>query len=261
MLAACTQAGLKSHLKQLPDDGLIHRFIPVIMRPPTKEFGSSMKGAADRWADRIRNVYERTQSKETRAPIHFSPAAQEIFDAEDLALRDLVEALSDLSPSLAAHVGKPGMIARVALTFHLIDAGGAGAIPAPTVQMAIRFMRRVREHAYVMFTSILSTSPSVELARAVASSIAADPSVTPVNRNWLTQHCRLYRNSDDQQRRHAVQILEDCGWLVPDLSARAYGGWPVSTWQVNPLVATKFAEQGAAHRLRREMVREVFSDE
>ena len=60
VLAACTPAGLKDQMKRLPDDGLIHRFIPCVMRSPGPDAKSSARDALMQWSNRLRDVFART---------------------------------------------------------------------------------------------------------------------------------------------------------------------------------------------------------
>jgi hypothetical protein len=255
VMAAATPAGLRSHLKQLPDDGLIHRFMFCVMQRPGPEASTNAKPALDAWSRLLWKVFDDTTTAETRARYRLSVNAQLLFDAERAEIRDTVDALEDVSPALASHIGKhPGVLARVALIFHVLDRGGE-AVEPDTMQTAIRFMRTVRRHAAVVFLGILGQSSPLELVRSVARSILAG-SFNTVGRHTLTQHCRAWRAAGERDQRQVVQMLEDANWLVPDSDSKPYAGWNASRWFVNPAAQTLFADAGTEHRARRERIRE-----
>ena len=255
VLAAATRATLTSNLRQLPEDGLIHRFIPIIVRRPGAESDFDAKPALDAWARLVREIFVSTTCDSWSLRHRISVNAQILFDRERAEIRQAIDALADLSPALASHLGKhAGMIARIALAFHVVDRRPGDAIEADTMQRAIAFMRIVRRHAAVLFLHILSQSPALELARSVARTLLAEK-VSEVGRHTFTQHCRQWRGAPEWHQRQAVQLLEDAGWLTADPTSRAYGGWAASRWFVHPEVHIRFAEHGEAQRKRRRHIK------
>lgn len=261
VLAACTPAGLRDQVRKLPDDGLIHRFMPCIMAAPRELGRESARDALRDWSVLLREVFAATTSEKAMSRVRISTSAQIDFDREAGEIRRAIDAVYDLSPALASHLGKhPGMLARVALTFHLVDGRPGDAIEPDTMQMAVRFMRTVRKHAAALFLGILSTAPALEVARGVARALVADPSrPASIGRNYMTQRCRAFRQAQDVERRLAVQALEDARWLSPVAESRAYGGWGASEWAVNQRVFDLFAAEGEAHRDRRQVVRDFIA--
>lgn len=262
VLAACTPAGLRDQVRKLPDDGLIHRFMPCIMAAPKEPGRESARDALRDWSVRLRELYGATTCEKATSRVRISGSAQIDFDHEAGEIRRAIDAVYDLSPALASHIGKhPGILARLALTFHLVDGRAGDAIEPDTLQMAARFLRTVRRHAAAMFLGILSTAPAIEIARSVARSIAADANrPSSIGRNYMTQRCRAFRQAQDFERRLAVLTLEDAHWLYPVSDSRAYGGWGASAWLVNERVYDLFAGEGEAHRDRRQTVREFISE-
>jgi hypothetical protein len=250
VLAAGTPAGLRDQVRKLPDDGLIHRFIPCLMQRPAKSGDGSAEIPAEAWAATLTRLYRETTSAEPRVCARFASAAAEAFEAERARIRDAVADAETLAPALASHLGKhSGMLARLSLVFHLLIDEPTDEIEAATVEMAIRFMRTARKHAAGLFLDVLSTSPVRELARAVGRALAASEAFPEtISRAWLSDHCRAFRDASDGQRRASVEYLEDAGWLRPAPGARAYGGWSATSWLLNPGVVTRFAGVGAEHR-------------
>ncbi len=138
------------------------------------------------------------------------------------------------------------------MTYHVIDGGGQGVVDESHMAMAIAFLRVIRRHASALFNGILTVSPAIELARALAGAIVAG-SLTEVSRNAFSQHCRAWRGAADREQREAVQVLVDASWIGADEETGHYGGW-ARRWLVNPAVHEKYAEHG---RQRLEARREV----
>lgn len=265
VLAATTPDGLAKQMKQMPEDGLIQRFIPCILAAPNLDAIGDARAAERVWAQHLEHAYNVTTcANPTR--ITMSEGARLLFEVEHRSLRELVIATEGFAPAYAAHLGKhPGMLAEVALIFHVFGAG-SGA-PAPEVseqamEYAIRYMRKARRHAHTLYSSILSSSPAYELARAIARSIvAAEEPVTAITRDWMTQHCQAFKKAgDDRMRREAVQMLEDADWLTAHTHVRTYGGWPRG-YTVHHRVAELFAREGEQWRARRAAVRDAIGGE
>ena len=264
VLAACTPDGLAKQMKQMPEDGLIQRFIPCVMTTPDLDVRGDARDALRAWGAMLEQAYRVTTS-EFPTWLSLSDKARELFEAEERNIRKLVIATETFSPAYAAHVGKhPGMLAEVALTFHVFGIA-TGSIPHPQVDeeamcFAIRYMRKARRHAHTLYSSILSSAPAFELARALARSVVASEEVlTTLNRDWMTQHCQGFKKADDKLRRESVQILEDADWLSAETHARSYGGWPRS-YAVHPKVFELFAREGEQWRARRAAVRDAIGD-
>ena len=121
-------------------------------------------------------------------------------------------------------------------------------------------MRRVRRHAYYLYSGILSTSTAFDLGQALARSIAAAPEpITTIGRDWMTQHCLAFKKADDRVRREAVQFLEDADWLEAAIGVRSYGGWS-SKFHVHPRVFELYARDGEDWRTRRAAVLDAINE-
>ncbi|MFW5453059.1 DUF3987 domain-containing protein [Thioalkalivibrio sulfidiphilus] len=261
VLAACTPDGIAKQMKNMPEDGLIQRFVPCIMGPPDLDADGDCTDDLQHWERWLRWVRAFTTRHHPDIAVRFSGEARELFEAERKAQRKLTMATEEFAPAYAAHLGKhPGMLAEIALTFHVFTPQPTQEISAETMTYAIRYMRRVRKHAYFLYSAILSATPAFELAQSLARSIvASDEVMTTVGRDWMTQHCTSFKKADDRLRREAVQILEDADWLEAVLGTRSYGGWP-SKYHVNEQVFRLFAREGEQWRARRAAVIDLIGD-
>jgi hypothetical protein len=266
VLAACTPGGLAKQMKEMPEDGLIQRFIPCILAAPNLDAAGDARQAMATWGRWLEWAWQGTASPYPRYAT-LSADARALFDKEVRAINELVIATEGFSPAYASHLGKhPGMLGEIALTFHVFGcaAGGqpANEVSEETMQCAIRYLRKARRHAHALYTSILSSAPAFELASALARSIvASDVVLTTVDRNWMTQHCQAFKKAggDDRLRREAVQILEDADWLSAQTHVRFYGGWPRG-YSVHPKVFEIFAREGEQWRARRAAVRDAIGE-
>lgn len=263
VLAACTPDGLAKQMKKMPEDGLIQRFIPCIMGPRNLDAEGDCSAAIDAWAKRIHWAYKfPSEDHQHLRYIRFSPDARAMFKAEEREQQTLQVATESMAPAFASHMGKhPGMLAEVALTFHVFSGRPVGPeIDTETMGYAIRFMRRVRKHADYLYSAILSTSPAFDLAQSIARSIVAEDKPIPtINREWMTQHANGFRNADKNLRQTALEILQDADWITTFTSGRNYGGVP-STFSVHPKVFQLFAREGEMHRARRAAVVELIKE-
>lgn len=259
ILGATTPAGLRRHAKDLPADGLIQRFLPVLVRPMTAP-DDSVDGAAIKAA---RETFEARLIELFHAPpgvVRLSPEAARLFFARRDALRAEVEAVAGLSEPMQGHLAKhAGLIARVALTMHAIECGRHACdepISEETMARAVRLLRALARHALAMFDTLAGGNDStLTLARAAARAVLAGRFET-VNRRELTHACRAFRDAPEGQREAALRFLVDAAWLTPLDEGRQYAGRP-ATFAVNPEAHTRFAGEGQELKARRAVVRDL----
>ncbi|HEX7822301.1 MAG TPA: DUF3987 domain-containing protein [Sphingobium sp.] len=264
VLAACTPSGLAKQMKEMPEDGLIQRFIPSILAPPTLDPIGDARPALTTWGQWLEWAWQATESLYPRY-VTLSAGARALFNAEERSIKELVIATEGFSPAYASHLGKhPGMLGEIALTFHVFGcaAGGqpANELSEEAMQCAIRYLRKARRHAHALYTSILSSAPAFELASALARSIVASEVVlTTIGRDWMIQHCQMFKKADDETRLASVQILEDADWLSAQTHVKVYRGWP-RAYSVHPKVFEIFAREGEQWRARRAAVKDAIGE-
>lgn len=263
VLAACTPGGLAKQMKEMPEDGLIQRFIPCILAAPNLDAAGDARQALTTWGRCLEWAWGLTTSPYPRYAT-LSADARALFDKEVRAINELVIATEGFSPAYASHLGKhPGMLAEIALVFHVFGEHGGdpgSEVGEGAMQYAIRYLRKARRHAHALYTSILSSAPAFELASALARSIvASDAALTTIARDWMTQHCQMFKKADNETRLAAVQILEDADWLSAHTHVKVYAGWPRG-YSVHPKVFEIFAREGEQWRARRAAVRDAIGE-
>jgi len=272
VLTATTPAALARLARKLPADGLFQRFLVWHIRSMQERDESildrSVEQARLAYEERLGAMFGQFASASENPIVRLSPDAAALYAAEERRLRVLTESAEAVSEGFAAHVAKhAGMLARVALTFHaasdeLMAKDGSPGHPctaqlsATTMQLAIRFMRRAYQHAYVIYGECLGAGSPMDLARAMARSILADQKES-FNRREITHHCKAWRGATEWQRKAALSSLEDLGWIEGDVVPQLRGG----RWLVNPRVHALFASEAEAARERRKQVRDAIRGE
>lgn len=262
VLSAATPAGLRQHARQLVDDGLIHRFLFCVLRRPEEPDGArSARAEMDAWSRLLRGTFEATTRPIGAPTIRLSTNARALFDAERRVIKSERDAVEELCPALCSHLAKnEALLARVALTFHVIDQRAGDAVEADTMRQAISFMRAARRHAAAVFAGVLNEAPALRLARALALSVLAGR-LSELSRAAATHACRAWRGAAEADQRAAMQLLDDANWVIPDPGSRAYGGWSATRWIVNGAVHDLFGEHGRQHAERRAAVRALLEGE
>lgn len=258
LLSATTPAALKKLVRKLPNDGLLQRFIPVMVSPaaaPDASIKTEKHYAAYHLA--LVKLYEHGTGR-----VKLGDEAAQLFLAEQLRLRDLAPACGYISESFAGHVAKYGsLLARVALTFHALAAPSANpadkVIASETVELATRFMRKAFLHARVFYRELGGADQAFDLAQRVARYILASR-LKEVQRRDLTGGQPHFRDAGEQTQSQAMQILEDFGWVkaVDGKYRKAH----VTRWVIDERVHILFAEYGEAHRKLREVVKAAIAD-
>ena len=243
------------------DDGLIQRFLPVVLRPATAGKDApagavvANYGALVERLTRLRPPPGPGNLSEP-APIRFSDGAVAIRERLEREHVELVEALESVSPKLAAHFGKfDGLFARLCLLWHCIEAHGelAAEISTDTAERVAVFMETfIRPSAIAFYAGLLGMHAGHEKMLELASLIVA--------REWDEFTARDVQRAGQTFKGEGAEVERLCakldafGWLdlIPP---PAKGSAP--RWRVNPAVHTLFAERGRIEAERREKARKA----
>jgi ADP-ribose pyrophosphatase YjhB (NUDIX family) len=258
LLGATTPAGLRRHAKDLPPDGLIQRFLVALVRPATEpDHGVSVaqvRDARERFELRMRELYGLPGGF-----VDIAPAARTLMEDRHAAMRRETNAATGLSDPFAGHLAKhPGLLARVALTMHCIQHGAQATLQplgAETMAAGSRLLRRLGQHALVMFDTLADRGGALPVARAVGATVVA-LGLDALTRRDLIHRCRAYRDASEGEQEAALRLLVDAAWLTPVDDGRLYRGRPAQ-YAVHSQVRVLFAAQGQALRARRMAVREL----
>lgn len=259
ILAATTPSALQRHARKLPADGLLQRFIPVLVQPGGKaDRRADVSPTAQAYHNVMVRLYQYGPGSGVRI-VRMTDEAAELLHAERERLRSLALAVQVYGDGFAGHVAKhAAMLARIALVFHAVTGREHPAerrLEVDAVRLATRFMRKALRHAQALYGDLLGQEGAVSLARAVAAVLLADKR-QEITRRELVHSCHAWRKSDDDRHRdEAMRFLVDVGWLREE-----HGDYikpHVTRWSINPAVHERFAEHGEQHRERRRIVLEA----
>jgi hypothetical protein len=184
-------------------------------------------------------------------------------------LAEAVAALPDTSPRLKAALGKwPGLFARLALCFHIIDAADASArgVAVPvlcvlreeTARRVARFMREILlPHLFRAEAVMFATATSGHV-RWIAGHILSQQRERVTARDIVHAYGALRPPERRRELNEVMESLVTMGWLRPEDQANA--ARPPSAWQVNPKIYSTFANRAAEERKGREAAREQIGE-
>ncbi|MBL6459397.1 DUF3987 domain-containing protein [Belnapia sp. T6] len=184
-----------------------------------------------------------------------------------LRLTRALAAMPDTSPRLRASLGKwPGLFARLALVFHLIDcadakARGAGQPAAMVVsehvaRRAAALMQDVLLPHLIRADALMFSTAQTGHARWIAGLILAREQPRVTLRDVVQAYGALRAPEARRELYNVMEGLVTVGWLRPEPQVNP--ARPPSAWQVNPTVHTVFAERARRKReLRRQAQQET----
>ncbi len=244
------------------DDGLLQRFmiVDITTRPPLPDHDRPADPRIERqYEETIRTVWN-TKPGESGTIVTLSPEAQ----ADMRAFSDFVNrtvAGGGLPSMLIGHLSKwEGLWPRLVLVYHCWGCALAGKHPgttpvsARTTGRVTRFMKEfLLPQSLRFYGGLAGAGDSVYgIAQKVASMILSERSARFTSRE-LHRSVNAWRVTSEQNRRGAIQLLKECGWIIGAESGRMGGE---SAWIVAPQVHVMFAERAQQERKRRAEARD-----
>lgn len=269
ILSATTPSCISKLARQLPEDGLIQRFIVVCAGRQSQGGGEGARTVAtrDAYDTTIRRLFA-VSPHAHKGKVPLSVDAARAFKTWRMQNQTLQEAIGAVAPAFEAHLAKyPTLVLRVALVFHAAQIvnleheqardPAAWPVSGATMELAIRFMRRASQHAMPVYLGMKGGSEAFELARDIGRYVIARGSPLLTKRE-LTQNVRAFRTAEEPVQNAGLRVLVDVGWI-----RYADGGYtkaqPVR-YDVNPALAARLAEEARRERERRAAVRELLTE-
>ncbi|MEO6151863.1 MAG: DUF3987 domain-containing protein [Croceibacterium sp.] len=261
---------LRAIASDMNDDGLIQRFLPVLLR--TGDVGRDVP--ADRAVEDYDRLIERLELMRPPArgglvhgddrpqPLRFDDRARRVREQLEVSHLDLVRSLEGVSPKLAAHFGKyDGLFARLCVLWHCIEHADSMQPPVeiclPVAEKVAAFMERfLRPMAIAFYAGTLGLSAGHDDLIALASYIVAK-GLDEVKARDAQSSTHSFRHMTAEQFRLLCEKLEAFGWLE-----KAEPGPKSNTprWLVNPLAHELFADRARNEAIRREAARDALRD-
>ena len=267
ILTATTPSALAKLTRELPEDGLLQRFLPFVARAVTDQRAiPELEALREHYAELLARLYAATP-KARKGKVGLSFHARDFFRDWLKQTRLTAEAFGSVESALEAHLAKyPSFLLRIALVLHaakivsqdvpIARDPGAFEVTLETIQEAAAFLQAARRHAIAVYVN-RSGSETYQLAREVARTIIArQPEV--IARRDLIQTVRSFRAAEGDRQDAVLRLLVDLGWLRP--VEDGYQKAVAARYAVNPAVATKYAALANRERQRRTAIREAIAE-
>jgi hypothetical protein len=247
------------------DDGLIQRFLPIVLRPatvgrdaPTGDVMASYEHLVERLT---RLAPPRSGNLGKGEPLVFSAAGREVRERLEVEHASLVRALETVSPKLAAHFGKlNGIFARLCLLWHCVEHADEALpreISGDVAERVAQFMAEfLRPNAVAFYADMLGMSAGHEDLMALASLIVSE-GLSDVSAREVQRAMRALRGMTADEVRRLCEKLEAFGWLYV---AGSNGRGQVTRWKVRDEVHMMFAERGRREAERRAAARAAIAE-
>ena len=255
--------------KDAADDGLLQRFLYAVPGAQRVGLDRAPDGAAQkRYAGLFPALATmqppRTADGEHTEVVVFHADAHQHREGVDRMARAMA-AMPDTAARLKSAFGKwPGLFARVALAFHLIDVADANAaggvapytlvIPAETAKMAAAFMLDIVLPHMLRADAVMFSTAQTGHARWVAGFILAHRMERITTRDVVQAYGALRSPEMRGEMADVMASLVTVGWLEPELPSNPVK--PVGAWKVNPAAHVLFAAKAEQERRRRDEARE-----
>jgi Protein of unknown function (DUF3987) len=236
--------------KDLTDDGLWQRFIPIIT--PVADLGVDESDAPtmEGYALRLQGMVDVSRGDVAS----FSVGANGVRVVLEEELFRL-ERMRPLGPKFSSFLGKlPGVFGRLCLTLAYIEPKGMGYIVRQETAEAARtlIMRCVIPHAIAVYIQMGDFGEvSVEHIQAVAGYILTKAKTRIVTSD-LTSDVRVCRGKSVPEIGKIVSPLIAGGWLLPENELPT-----CRAWMVNPIVHTRYADRAESERVRRQTIADL----
>ena len=189
-----------------------------------------------------------------------------------LEIVDLARALAampDTSNRLKAAFGKwPGLFARVALTFHLVEIADARSrnlqgppvqvLPEATARRAASYLRDILLPHLLRADAVMFSTAQTGHARWIAGFILAKGHAQIALRDVVQAYGTLRAPECRRELLDVMESLVTIGWLRPEPQSNS--ARPPSAWTVNPAVLTVFAIRAEREREARKRARQRIND-
>lgn len=239
--------------KDIGDDGLVQRFIPVVLRPAGTGLDVPTNVVVAEYADLIRDLVGHEG-----LVLHFHEDARAIRQSLEVKNLAAVQALETVSPKLSTHYGKyDGLFARLCVLWHVIEHADEdtipATIPAAVAQRVAAFIDAfIRPSAVAFYRGSLGFSDDFDEVQALAAFILAER-LDQVDARTV-QRSGGFQTFTADAVRHLCEKLDAFGWLTP---VGFKGAGKATRWRVNAHVHELFEDHGTRERERRELAREA----
>lgn len=263
MLGGIQPGPLRSLVAEAQDDGLIQRFIPVLLQKAQRDRDVATPPVAEEFGDLVEALHALDPPRNFfgAQPLTFSEGARAVREALADDHFRFVLAMEQMNAKLATHIGKyDGLFVRLCVIWHCVENVGADGLPIEvseaTARRVARFLTEyIRGHSVAFYIEALGVSQYDDLVKDVGAWILAHK-VAEFTEGDLVRNVRTYRNADAIKREEAMKSLCGFDWCEPDETARK----GAQRWKTLPEVHHAYAEKAEAERLRRHEIKNLIAE-
>jgi hypothetical protein len=240
-----------SKIPDLTSNGLMQRFMPVVLRPAVKGQDVEDQQEAHDWETLV--AYLSSLGPHTMLS---SPAAMEVFDAfqDQCAAMEQVKVLGS---KFTTFVGKlPGMHGALSLILHLIDGLWDEPVTGHAAARAERILSQFIVPHAMAFYEVSGDAGDVEEMRSTASFILASDKDRFTARDFA-QNSRIMRGLGMWDMAKRLSPLVVNGWLEEEVGK---GGGGVRAWLMRPGIREALAARRADQQAQRKLVAAMLAE-
>jgi phage/plasmid primase-like uncharacterized protein len=259
MLGGIQPEKIREVMRGAGDDGLIQRFIPIVVGKAGRDRDVPAPPVAEQFGDMLEELHA------LKAPANFFGVQPLTFADEARLIREamadkhhaFVNNFEGANTKLSTHVGKyDGLFVRLCVIWHCVENVSADELPCEvseeTAGKVARFMAEfILPHALAFYIGTVDLNENDSIIRDVGGSILTHK-LERVTINEMRRKVRSMRNATPPERDEAMGLLEAYGWLARDDKRHDAQGW-----KVVPEVHVKFADRANSERTRRTEIRKI----
>lgn len=270
-LGGCQPGPIQKIAKDAEDDGMLQRNMFAVPGPQKRGVDRRPNSAAiERYEalfPALANTRPRTKENGYPHPVVLAAEGHQHREyIDDLA--DAMAAMPDASKRLIASYRKwPGLFARLALTFHLINIADHRAkgdqappldvIPPETTRRVARFMRDIILPHLLRADAMMYHTTQTGHARWIAGFILSGELDRVTYRDITRAYGALRAPECRKELGEVMMSLGVMQWVDPVEPSNPLN--PVSSWLVNPAVHTIYAAKAAEEHTARERTKEAIA--
>jgi phage/plasmid primase-like uncharacterized protein len=263
MLGGIQPGPLRSLVADASDDGLIQRFIPVLLQKAQRDKDVATPPVAEEFGDMIEALHGLDAPRNFFGvqPLTFSEGARAVREALADDHFRFVLIMEQMNSKLATHIGKfDGLFVRLCVIWHCVENIGGDDLPLDvseaTATRVARFLTEyIRGHSVAFYIEALGVSQHDDLVKDVGAWILAHK-VAEFTEGDLLRGIRSYKNADTIRREEAMKSLCGLGWAEPDDSARK----GAKKWSAAQEVHQIYAAKAEAERVRRHEIKGLIAE-
>jgi hypothetical protein len=251
----CCQPARLADFTDLGSDGLLQRFVPlVIAKRRLTEPDTIVRGQ-----DRLEQAIDRLMaSRPEHETFCTAPEGSALIRDTELAAEALSE-VTDYGPTFQGFCNKlVGLHARLSFLLHLLDDQDTPVIPADTIERAARLTAFCIAHARVFYSR--TPGSVLDITKAVAGYILTRPAPSSIDperfvASTITSGVRVCRGMTLKRLGEVLSPLIAGGWLTPETE------FPdCNAWIVTPGLRDALNDRCQAETERRQATRELIED-